>query len=75
MAEMRKVQCPDCHTVCEYSFVLAAHDGKKTALMLVASCSICREEGDDRSLRNFEKVEKDMLSYALDNKLPVVLLQ
>lgn len=73
--ELHKVQCPDCSGVVSYSFAVVAHDGKQTALMLVASCPQCHAKGDKRSLRNFEKVDKKTLTDALEQKLPIVLLR
>lgn len=73
--EIRKVQCPDCSGVVDYSFILAAHDGQQSALMLLASCPNCRQGGDERSLRTFERVKPDIFVQALASKLPIVLLR
>lgn len=71
---VRKVQCPDCSCVVSYSFVLAANDGNHTCLMLVASCPRCREAGDVRSVRKYEKADHDSMVFALEHKLPTMLL-
>ena len=70
-----KVQCSDCKSVVSYSFALVAHDGQQSTLMLLASCPNCRKAGDERSLRKFEKVDKNTLTEALERKLPIVLLR
>lgn len=70
-----KVSCVDCKSVITYSFILVAHDGEKTMLMLVASCPECRKSGDDRSLRKFEKLDNAALKYAMEHKLPIVILR
>jgi hypothetical protein len=72
---IRKVSCSDCESVVDYSFVLMAFDGRNTALMLIASCPKCRKAGDERSLRKFVNASKRTLAFAMENKLPVVLLR
>lgn len=72
---LAKVCCVDCSCIVSYSFVLMANNGQQTVLMLLASCPKCHTKGDKRSLRNFEKVDKNTLTEALERKLPIVLLR
>ena len=72
---LSSVRCVDCGYTATYSFVLAADDGQQKALMLLASCPTCRTAGDNRSLRTFQKVPKQVLSDAVNNGLLVVLLR
>jgi len=71
----QKVQCSDCKSIVNYSFVLAANDGQQTALMLLAACPRCQQKGDKRSLRNFVKVDKTVMEDALLHGMCMVLLR
>lgn len=74
MADISLVGCPDCGSHIPYAFALIAHDGVKTAFMLVAKCHKCAEAGDHRSVRSFKKASEGAIRSMCSKKIPVIVL-
>lgn len=71
---INQVVCTDCNSVASYSFVLGAIEKGKTFFVLIAACPVCKGRGDKRSLRSMQKAEASAFAFAVEHKLPSVLL-
>jgi len=73
MAEMLSAKCPDCQSVCTFSFALLYMQGKVPGILMVAPCKVCWHEGDRESVFLFEPVAKKVFKGALRKSMPVML--